>query len=112
MLPEAAVVGAAGDAGLARRYGAMVATELRAVGVNMDLAPVLDVNDNPANPVIGRRAFGTTPEAVMNVALPFIEGLQGEGVAAVGKHFPGHGNTETDSHFTLPVVRKSSAAAQ
>jgi beta-N-acetylhexosaminidase len=110
VLPEAAVVGAAGDAPLARRYGAMVGAELRAVGVNMDLAPVLDVNDNPANPVIGRRAFGTTPEAVIDVALPFIEGLQGARVAAVGKHFPGHGNTATDSHFTLPVVHKSRAA--
>jgi beta-N-acetylhexosaminidase len=106
-LPEAAVVGAAGDADLARQYGAMVGAELRATGVNMDLAPVLDVNDNPANPVIGRRAFGTTPAAVIAVALPFIDGLHDAQVAAVGKHFPGHGNTETDSHFTLPVVHKS-----
>jgi beta-N-acetylhexosaminidase len=108
-LPEAAVIGsgAAGNADLARQYGAMVGAELRAAGVNMDLAPVLDVNDNPANPVIGRRAFGTTPAAVIDVTLPFIEGLHDELVAAVGKHFPGHGNTETDSHFTLPVVHKS-----
>jgi beta-N-acetylhexosaminidase len=111
-LPEAAVVGAAGDSDLARQYGAMVGAELRAAGVNMDLAPVLDVNDNPANPVIGRRAFGTTPTAVIDVALPFLEGLRDERVAAVGKHFPGHGNTETDSHFTLPVVRKDLEALE
>ncbi len=89
-LPEAAVIGAgaAGDADLARRYGAMVGAELRAAGVNMDLAPVLDVNDNPANPVIGRRAFGTAPDAVIDVTLPFVEGLHDELVAARRQALP------------------------
>lgn len=108
-LPDARTIGEAGDPDLARQYGAMIGSELRAVGVNMALAPVLDVNDNPDNPVIGRRAFGTTPDAVINVALPFIEGLRRANVIATGKHFPGHGSTETDSHFTLPVVKKTVA---
>lgn len=109
ILPDAASVGAAGRSDLARRYGEMVGDELSAVGVNMPLGPVLDVNDNPANPVIGRRAFGTTVEAVVASGVPFIEGLHAAGVIAVGKHYPGHGNTETDSHFTLPVVKKTLA---
>jgi beta-N-acetylhexosaminidase len=108
-LPDARTVGEAADPDLARQYGAMVGSELRAVGVNMALAPVLDVNDNPDNPVIGRRAFGTTPDEVIAVALPFIEGLRSANVIATGKHFPGHGSTETDSHFTLPVVHKTVA---
>ncbi|MGE0228764.1 MAG: beta-N-acetylhexosaminidase [Dehalococcoidia bacterium] len=106
-LPDAASVGSAGRPDLARQYGEMVGDELRAVGVNMALGPVLDVNDNPANPVIGRRAFGSTVETVVATGLPYIEGLHAAGVVAVGKHYPGHGNTETDSHFTLPVVRKT-----
>ncbi len=106
-LPDAATVGAAADPDLARRYGDIVGSELASVGVNMPLGPVLDVNDNPANPVIGRRAFGSTVDVVIATGLPFIEGLRGAGVIAVGKHFPGHGNTETDSHFTLPVVKKT-----
>lgn len=108
-LPDAAAVGAVGQPDLARRYGEMVGDELSAAGVNMALGPVLDVNDNPANPVIGRRAFGSTVDAVVASALPFIDGLHAAGVVAVGKHFPGHGNTETDSHFTLPVVKKTVA---
>ncbi|MEZ4553276.1 MAG: beta-N-acetylhexosaminidase [Dehalococcoidia bacterium] len=106
-LPDAASVGAAGRSDLARQYGEVVGDELSAVGVNMALGPVLDVNDNPANPVIGRRAFGSTVETVVATGLPYIEGLHAAGVVAVGKHYPGHGNTETDSHFTLPVVRKT-----
>lgn len=107
LLPDAASVGAAGRPELARRYGELAGDELSAVGVNMSLGPVLDVNDNPANPVIGRRAFGTTVEAVVASGVPYIGGLQAAGVIAVGKHYPGHGNTETDSHFTLPVVKKT-----
>jgi beta-N-acetylhexosaminidase len=108
-LPDAASVGAAGRPELARQYGEVVGDELSAAGVNMALGPVLDVNDNPANPVIGRRAFGTTVGAVVASGLPYIEGLHAARVVAVGKHYPGHGNTETDSHFTLPVVKKTLA---
>ena len=111
-LPDAATVGAARDAQLAFRLGSTVGYELRATGVTMALGPVLDVNDNAANPVIGRRAFGSTPARVIAAALPFAEGLRGAGVIAVAKHFPGHGSTDEDSHFALPVVRKSQDALQ
>ncbi|SRR5579884_704783 len=111
-LPPAAEVGATDDPAEVRGYGRLVGDELRAVGVNLDLAPVLDVNDNPANPVIGDRAFGTTPARVETAALAFLAGLHDVGVAATGKHFPGHGNTSTDSHLTLPFVDKDRAALE
>jgi beta-N-acetylhexosaminidase len=84
--------------------GAAMGRELASIGVNLSFAPVLDVHSNPANPVIGERAFGTTPAAVAAAALEFAAALQREGVAACGKHFPGHGDTSTDSHYELPVV--------
>jgi beta-N-acetylhexosaminidase len=108
-LPDALTVGKAGDPDLARALGKAAGEELAAVGVNVDFAPVLDVNDNPANPVIGPRAFGSTPDVVQRIALPFAAGLGDAGVAVIGKHFPGHGNTSTDSHFSLPVVTKDRA---
>lgn len=109
LLPDAATVGRAQDADLLRRYGAMIGAELRAVGVTIDFAPVLDVNDNPENPVIGGlgRSFGATPALVEDATLPLIAGLHGAGVAATGKHFPGHGATSADSHLAIPVVDKS-----
>ena len=112
LLPGAAAVGRAQrDPGLLRRYGRMVGDELAAVGVTIDFAPVLDVNDNPENPVIGGlgRAFGETPARVEGAALPFLDGLHDAGVAATGKHFPGHGATSADSHVAIPVVEKSRA---
>jgi beta-N-acetylhexosaminidase len=78
--------------------------ELKALGINLNLAPVLDVNNNPNNPVIGVRSYSDKPEVVGNKGAEYIEGLQGEGVAAVGKHFPGHGDTDMDSHLALPLV--------
>jgi beta-N-acetylhexosaminidase len=111
-LPPAATVGALDEPARVRAYGRLVGDELRAVGVNLDLAPVLDVNDNPHNPVIGDRAFGSTPAAVERAATAFLAGLHDAGVAATGKHFPGHGNTSTDSHDTLPVVFKDRAALE
>ena len=92
-----------------RAYGRLVGEELAAVGVNLDLAPVLDVNDNPANPVIGNRAFGTTPDQVERAALAYLAGLHDAAVAGTGKHFPGHGNTSTDSHLAQPYVEKDRA---
>lgn len=79
-------------------------TELASLGVNVSFAPVLDVDSNPKNPVIGRRAFGTTPPPVIESACRFVDGIERAGVLACGKHFPGHGDTETDSHFELPVL--------
>ncbi len=111
-LPDAATVGASHRPDLARALGEVVGRELRAVGVTMNLAPVLDVNDTPHNPVIGRRAFGATPEVVERMGLAYLEGLRAAGVVAVGKHFPGHGSTTLDSHATLPVVGKDRAALE
>jgi beta-N-acetylhexosaminidase len=92
---------------LAYAAAATIAKELRAVGVNMNMAPVLDVNSNPDNPVIGDRAFGTTPGVVCELGMATAAGLQGNKVVACGKHFPGHGDTNTDSHKELPVVEAS-----
>jgi beta-N-acetylhexosaminidase len=113
-MPPAQLVGSAEDSALAEEYGRMVGEELSAVGISIDFAPVLDVNDNPTNPVIGAlgRSFGTTPELAEESALPFIAGLNAAGVMAAGKHFPGHGSTTTDSHKALPFVDKDRAALE
>lgn len=90
-------------AGQAAEVGRAMGRELAALGINLSFAPVLDIHTNPANPVIGARAFGKTPEVVIAAALPFVKALQSEGVLACGKHFPGHGDTSVDSHVGLPV---------
>ncbi|MFQ5482236.1 MAG: beta-N-acetylhexosaminidase [Nitrospinaceae bacterium] len=104
--PEAQCLGRAGSADLARRLGQALGRELAAVGVNMDYAPVLDVNSNPENPVIGSRAFSADPLRTAVLGVAFMDGLQQAGVIPVGKHFPGHGDTTTDSHLELPCVAK------
>ena len=88
----------------AQQMGAWTAQEALAIGLNWVLAPVVDVNNNPQNPVINVRAFGETPEVVSQLATAFIEGAQPYPVLTTAKHFPGHGDTETDSHLELPVV--------
>lgn len=85
----------------------VMAQELRAVGINMNLAPVLDVHTNPENPVIGDRSFGNNPMRVGSLGLAIIAGLQDHGVIACGKHFPGHGGTSQDSHKKLPTIQDS-----
>ncbi len=87
------------------RVGAQLARELRALGVGIDFAPVVDVDSNPANPVIGDRSFSDDPTQAARCAASFITALQAGGVAACAKHFPGHGDTDTDSHLTLPRLR-------
>jgi beta-N-acetylhexosaminidase len=89
-------------AGLAERIGEALGRELAALGIDVDFAPVLDVHTNPANPVIGRRAFATAPEAAAGRALALARGLERAGVVSCGKHYPGHGDTDTDSHLALP----------
>ena len=100
-----ALAAAGGDAPY--RAARLTAAQLRAAGVNFDLAPVLDVNSNPLNPVIGVRCFGDLPEEAAERAMGFMRGLLDGGVIACGKHFPGHGDTDTDSHIGLPRVDKS-----
>jgi beta-N-acetylhexosaminidase len=102
--PPMLAVGSAGDPARTQQVGRALGEELAALGIGWDFAPVLDVHTNPANPVIGNRAFGVTPEAAATHALAFWRGLRGAGVVGCGKHFPGHGDTRTDSHLELPVV--------
>ena len=104
-LPAMRKLANAGDAGLTRQTAEVLGRQLRAIGVNLNFAPVLDVDTNPNNPVIGDRAFGRTPGAVIEHALAFAAGLHDGGVLSCGKHFPGHGDTDLDSHFALPTLR-------
>jgi beta-N-acetylhexosaminidase len=102
--PPMAVLGRSGSAELAGRFAAALAVELRAVGITLDYAPVLDIHTNPKNPVIGDRALAEDAESVARLGAAIIKGLQDNGVAACGKHFPGHGDTSVDSHLALPIV--------
>lgn len=102
--PPMAVLGRSGDVRLAQQFAAALAAELTAVGVTLDFAPVLDVMTNAANPVIGDRAFSDDAQRVGAFGAAIIRGLQDNGVAACGKHFPGHGDTSVDSHLALPLV--------
>jgi beta-N-acetylhexosaminidase len=101
-LPPMRRLAALGDPALTRRAATLLGQQLAAIGFNMDLAPVLDVDTNPANPVIGDRSFGSEPGGVVRQALAFAEGLRLGGVLNCGKHFPGHGDTQLDSHLELP----------
>ena len=105
--PPMATLGRAGreeGEALAERFATALAGELRAVGITLDYAPVLDIHTNPKNPVIGDRALSERVEDVARLGRVIIKTLQASGVAACGKHFPGHGDTSTDSHFALPLV--------
>ena len=103
-LPGNMALGAAGSPELARQAGAVLGRELAAMGINVDYAPSCDVNINPQNPVIGIRSFGEDAGAVAQLASAMIVGIQSQGVAATAKHFPGHGDTDGDSHHRLPSV--------
>ncbi len=105
----AMALGATGDEGLAERVAGAMGRELRALGVNVDYAPVCDVANNPANPALGIRSFGDDPEAVGRLAAATVRGLQGHGVAATAKHFPGAGDTAADPHHGLPRVLRTDA---
>ncbi len=103
--PGNMALGAAGSDKLAYKVGRALGKELSAVGINVDFAPVCDVNSNPLNPVIGTRSFGEDPKLVARMSAALIRGLQSAGVAATAKHFPGHGDTSSDSHRGAPIVR-------
>ena len=104
-LPPMRAVGARGEVEVARAVGRLLAFELRALGIDWDFAPVLDVDTEPTNPVIGDRAFGGEPALVAAMGVALAEGLEAGGVASCGKHFPGHGDTTQDSHHVLPLLR-------
>ena len=104
VFPSQMAVGATASVTQARRMATVTAQELKALGFNMNLAPVLDVNNNPDNPVIGLRSFGSSPEQVAALGTAMIEAYRAQGMVATAKHFPGHGDTAVDSHYGLPVV--------
>jgi beta-N-acetylhexosaminidase len=106
LLPGNMALGATQSPELARAAGRVLARELLAVGCNLDFAPVMDLNNNPDNLAVGIRAFGDRPADVAQMGCALIAGMQAEGVIASAKHFPGHGDTNTDSHFGVPVVKK------
>jgi beta-N-acetylhexosaminidase len=108
-LPPMRAIGAAGDQALAREVGALLGRELRAAGIDQDYAPVVDVDTNPLNPVIGDRSFSRDPLAVARLGTALMAGIQSQGVAACAKHFPGHGDTLQDSHRDLPRLTHSLA---
>jgi len=107
--PSLMAVGATGQEELAYEMGAITAIEARALGIHVPFAPVLDVNNNPDNPIINVRSFGEDPDRVARMGIAFIKGVQDNGAIATGKHFPGHGDTEVDSHVALPVIRHDRA---
>jgi beta-N-acetylhexosaminidase len=105
--PSAWDLGQIGDPALVRQAARIIGKELALMGITMNLAPVADLLLHPDNRVIGKRSFGKDPHKVAAMVTAFIKGLQGEGVAACAKHFPGHGATATDSHEKLPVIERS-----
>jgi beta-N-acetylhexosaminidase len=105
--PPLRALGRQGSEEMARKMGEALAAELHACGIRLDFAPVVDVDTNPKNPVIGDRSFGADPDLVGRLGAAMIRGLQAGGVAACAKHFPGHGDTDVDSHLDLPAVEHS-----
>lgn len=106
-LPTNAKIGATNDAEYAFRYGELLGAQVKSFGFQFNFAPVLDVNSNPNNPVIGDRSFGDDPQVVSEMGVATIEGVQSKGVIPAVKHFPGHGDTSVDSHESMPTVNKT-----
>lgn len=106
-IPTAKEIGQKNSTAYATGIGQALGEEIKSVGFNLDFAPVMDINSNPNNPVIGDRSYGANADTVINNGTAVLKGIQSEGVAAVVKHFPGHGDTSVDSHLELPVVNKS-----
>ncbi|WTQ99457.1 glycoside hydrolase family 3 protein [Streptomyces sp. NBC_00145] len=112
LFPGAMAIGAGGSRSDARTLGRIAGAELRAVGIRQNYAPDADVNINPANPVIGVRSFGADPEAVAGLVASEVKGYQSADIASTAKHFPGHGDTATDSHFGFPIITHTRAQWQ
>jgi len=110
--PRQMMLGAVADSTLVYKMGSAIAEQCRLMGVQINFAPVADVNNNPLNPVINSRSFGERKEKVTQFAIQYMTGLQENGVMACAKHFPGHGDTDADSHQELPVIRKSKSELQ
>lgn len=108
-LPPMRLLGRTEDFYLATRVGKHLGRALAALGFNLDFAPVLDVDSNPNNPIIGDRSFATNPDLVASLAVAFALGLEESGVVSCGKHFPGHGDTSVDSHVGLPIIHHDRA---
>ncbi len=108
-MPRAATIGAADDTLLAYRMGAAVAEQCKRLGVHINFAPVVDVNNNPDNPIINARSFGEDKKRVARLGVAYMKGMQDNGIMACAKHFPGHGDTRTDSHKDMPQINKSLA---
>ncbi|MCF6401974.1 serine hydrolase [Chitinophaga filiformis] len=106
-LPRQLMLGAMQDSSLAYRYGQVLAMQCRRLGIHVDYAPDMDVNNNPNNPVINDRSFGQDKFQVARMGVQIIKGMQEQNVMAVAKHFPGHGDTDVDSHLDMPVIRKT-----
>lgn len=106
VFPRQMALGAISDNTLIYRFGLEVGRQLQRLGVHMNFAPVADVNNNPANPVINSRSFGENRLNVTEKSLAYMRGMHDAGIIAVAKHFPGHGDTDADSHFTLPIIKK------
>ena len=109
VFPSAMAIGATGNEANAEEAGRVSAREAKAIGIHLNFAPVADVNNNPSNPVINTRAFGEDAATVARFTAAYVRGTQQEGVVAVVKHFPGHGDTDTDSHLALPIVASDRA---
>ncbi|MEZ5017917.1 MAG: glycoside hydrolase family 3 N-terminal domain-containing protein [Flavipsychrobacter sp.] len=106
-MPKQMMVGATEDTSLAYRLGAAIAYQCKRMGVHINFGPVVDVNNNPRNPIINARAYGEDKYKVASMGIAYMRGLQDYGIMACAKHFPGHGDTETDSHKDLPTIKKS-----
>ncbi|EGD47303.1 glycoside hydrolase family 3 domain protein [Ruminiclostridium papyrosolvens DSM 2782] len=103
-IPSNQIIGKLNNSSVSHQVGSIIGEELKSFGMNMDFAPVLDINSNPKNPIIGDRAFGTGPNLVSKLGVQTMKGLQSQNIIPVVKHFPGHGDTSTDSHVGLPKV--------
>ena len=106
LFPTNMALTATGNAKNAFKQGEITAKEAKAIGVNMIFAPVLDINNNPNNPIINFRSYSDNPDTVIKFSTQYINGIQNQNIIACGKHFPGHGDTDTDSHTSLPIINK------